>query len=192
MIKLKEQLIFLSIEISNIKDPHLISIGMLTNNGEKIYLERNDYNKDVCSSFVKNNVETQFSSNGFTLNEISKIVFNWLAMLKGRYKIICSKLIEWQLLIDFIEKLPNNIDSNVNLIYNDLELQCILIGMKNKNSRDLTKKIFNIFHLAKQNFYNKNSLSKYHALNNVMALNNAYLVIDCYLKKEIYKSNSLL
>lgn len=46
-------LIFIDTEFTNFLDPRLISVGAVAENGEEVYLELKDYNRNACSGFVK-------------------------------------------------------------------------------------------------------------------------------------------
>lgn len=159
------QFIFIDTEFTDLLDPHLISIGLITEDGKnELYLERNDYDKSTSSPFVKVAVEPLFQTKGFPLHEISAKLFHWLAMLPGKYQIICDYYTDWELFIDVVENLPPNIEPQIALLYAELDTRGTMHGMKTGTILETCVRARNAFHMGMEDYFFTNKLPHHHAL----------------------------
>ena len=190
MNQLKTQYIFLDTEFTDLKDPHLISIGLITEDGKhELYLERSDYDKSSSSAFVKAVVEPLIETRGIPLHEISQKLYHWLAMLpitNCTYKIICDYMSDWEMLIDVVENLPLSIESDVELLYSALEASGTIHGMKSGNIIETCTRARNVFKMGVEDYFYKNKLPHHHALHDARANRFGWLMAMESFKAKTY------
>lgn len=176
----KFQYIFVDTEFTDLLDPHLISIGMVTEDGRnEIYLECSDYDKETESPFVKAVVLPLLQTKGFPINIISQKLFHWLAMLpisNGTYKIICDYMTDWELLIDVVDNLPPSVDPDVELLYSALDTKSTLYGMKTGDIIETSIRARNAFKMGVDEYFYSNRLKQHHALNDAKANRYGWLI----------------
>lgn len=176
----KTQYIFLDTEFTDLLDPHLISIGLITENGKhEIYLERSDYDKSLSSAFVKAVVEPLIETKGIPLHEISQKLFHWLAMLpitNGTYKIICDYMSDWEILMDVIENLPPSIENDIELLYSALDARSTIHGMKTGNIIETCTRARNAFKMGVDDYFYSKKIPRHHALHDARANRHGWLI----------------
>ena len=111
-------LIFLDTEFTDFIDCELISIGMVSEDGQhEFYAERTDYNKGICSDFVLEAVAPHLgksSGAACTREELTQRLWQWFASLPGKVQIATESAHDRDLLWDALsEGLPENLDSSV-------------------------------------------------------------------------------
>ena len=106
-------LVFLDTEFTDSLDCELISIGMVSEDGNfEFYLERNDYPFEWCNSFVRAAVLPQLGRADLALNRTQLIerLTTWFAILPRNVTIACDSFTDWELLLDaFGEIRPTNL-----------------------------------------------------------------------------------
>ena len=106
------KLLFLDTEFTNFIGTELISIGLVSEDGQEFYCEISDYNKKLSSQFVKDVVEPKLNLQKFGVSktEASARLFTWLEELAEDHKICIDYDGDWELLLDLLEDLPGNIE----------------------------------------------------------------------------------
>lgn len=96
-------LIFLDTEFTDSLDCDLISIGMVTEDGQhELYLEHSEYHADWCNSFVHAAVLPQLGSAGpaYDRNQLAARLTAWFATLPRQVTVACDSFTDWELLLD--------------------------------------------------------------------------------------------
>jgi hypothetical protein len=111
-------LIFLDTEFTDFIDCELISIGMVSEDGQhEFYAERNDYNDSWCSHFVREAVLPhlgRFIGAACTQGELTQRLWDWFSTLPNHVQIASDSAHDRDLLWDaFGEGLPGNLDRSV-------------------------------------------------------------------------------
>ncbi len=118
--------IFIDTEFTDFQGPELISIGLVSDNDQKFYGERNDYTRDNCSTFVKEVVLPQLGKRPtciFSKSGLREALQAWLMQFANEGVIICFDFGgDWQLFCDLLDyKIPTWITSmNVFPVIDDL------------------------------------------------------------------------
>jgi len=105
-------LVFLDTEFTDLLDCDLISIGMVSLDGEhSLYLERSDYQADWCSGFVRAAVLPQLGhSSAVDRAELAERLAAWFATLQTDVVVACDNNTDWELLLDAMgEHRPDNL-----------------------------------------------------------------------------------
>lgn len=89
-------LIFLDTEFTDFIDCELISIGMVSDGNHEFYAERTDYDRSLCSDFVREAVlpflgKTPVAS--CSRAELSQRLWNWFATLPGKVQTVQKALV---------------------------------------------------------------------------------------------------
>lgn len=184
MKKQNNQFIFVHTEFSSIEDPHLISIGMITEDGKhELYLERNDYDKKILSPYTKAVVEPLLTTKGYPLHEISQMVYSWLAMLPSmilnvpqNYQIMINYQTDWDLLYDLVENFPRNVDIDPNLIRGQITTEAVIYGMKTGNVKETYNRSLNVYKMARDDYFFTKKEKQHHALSEVRAMRYSWLM----------------
>lgn len=98
-------LVFLDTEFTDFIDCDLISIGMVSEDGQhELYLERSDYRDDWCNEFVRAAVLPLLGHTGTAVNraELADRLTAWFATLPRNVTIACDSYTDWELLLDAI------------------------------------------------------------------------------------------
>jgi hypothetical protein len=111
-------LIFLDTEFTDFIDCELVSIGMVSEDGQhEFYAERTDYTDSWCNNFVREGVLPllgRFPGAACTRDELTKRVWEWFATLPRHVQIAADSTHDRDLLWDaFGEGLPQNLDRKV-------------------------------------------------------------------------------
>jgi len=96
-------LIFLDTEFTDLLDCDLVSIGMVSEDGQhELYLERSDYRADWCSPFVQAAVLPLLGQAGPAVDraELADRLAAWFATLPRSVTIACDSFTDWELLQD--------------------------------------------------------------------------------------------
>lgn len=110
--------VFLDTEFTNLENPELISIGMITEDGEhQLYLEVSDFPLLACSDFV---IETVFPLFGdgksVKAAELRDELNCWFASLPDEITICCDSQYDKALLVRVFEgRLPVNLINWIDL-----------------------------------------------------------------------------
>ena len=105
-------LIFLDCEYTDFIQCDLISIGMVSEDGQhSFYAERSDYEQSWCNSFVRAGVLPLLDvSNVITRTELSSQLCAWFLTLPREVAIGCDDRTDWDLLLDALDgDLPRNV-----------------------------------------------------------------------------------
>lgn len=106
-------LVFLDTEFTDFLNCELISIGMVSEDGQyELYLERVDYPLEWCNQFVRAAVLPQLGQAEPALNraELMKHLAAWFAGLAQNVTIACDSSTDWELLLDALgEMRPTNL-----------------------------------------------------------------------------------
>ncbi|WP_409268561.1 hypothetical protein [Massilia sp. BHUDP2] len=96
-------LIFLDTEYTDLLNCDLISIGMVSEDGQyELYLERSDYERQWCNSFVHAAVLPQLGNAGPALDrdQLAVQLTMWFLTLPRSIAIACDSFTDWELLLD--------------------------------------------------------------------------------------------
>jgi len=105
-------LVFLDTEFTDLLDCDLISIGMVSLDGEhSLYLERSDYRADWCSAFVQAAVLPQLGHvAAVDRAELAHRLAVWFASLPPGVVVACDNSTDWELLLDAMgDHRPDNL-----------------------------------------------------------------------------------
>jgi hypothetical protein len=112
-------LVFLDTEYTDPRDIDLISIGMVTEDGQReLYLERSDYQRTWCNSFVQSTVLPQLGHRGPALDrhQLGAQLAKWLTTLPRNVVIACDSFTDWELLLDALgDARPTNLNGRYDL-----------------------------------------------------------------------------
>lgn len=112
-------LIFLDTEYTDSLNCHLISIGMVSEDGRhELYLERSDFEQQWCNSFVHAAVLPQLGNTGTALDRTQMAVrlTLWFSMLPRSITIACDSFTDWELLLDALGDVhPPNLKGRYDL-----------------------------------------------------------------------------
>jgi hypothetical protein len=163
--------IFLDTEFTNLMNPDLISIGLITEDGNhELYMERNDYDKKSSSQFVREMVEPYLMTNGMRFNEMSARLYVWLDELPDKYQIMVDYPDDWRLFMDLLdEDLPKNIHGEPSYVYPQLETNAVMKGMKDDSMLETIIAVRNSFKDGFSDFFYTFKLPSHHALNDAKA-----------------------
>lgn len=89
--------IFLDTEFTNINYPNLISIGLISNNGETFYAQQTLTEK-WYTPYITQKVLPHLDVSFLPQNEIADQLQNWLKKLDDNFVIYSDKVEDWQLL----------------------------------------------------------------------------------------------
>ena len=108
-------LLFLDTEFTDFIDCELISIGMVSEDGQHVfYAERNDYRREWASDFVRMAVVPYLGYQPEALctrDELKVRLWAWFATLPRRVQIACDSMHDRDLLWDALDEgLPPNLD----------------------------------------------------------------------------------
>jgi hypothetical protein len=112
-------LIFLDTEYTDAVNCDLISIGMVSEDGQhELYVERSDYQAEWCNSFVHAAVLPQLGGNCQALDrhQLAVRLLEWFATLPRSVTIGCDSFTDWELLLDAMAgERPINISGRYDL-----------------------------------------------------------------------------
>jgi hypothetical protein len=94
-------LVYLDTEFTSFEKPELISIGLTTREGHELYLELEDYPRDLCSEFVRRHVVPllgRLPGASCTRSTISNKLKSWLSALPSEHLILFDFVGDWVLL----------------------------------------------------------------------------------------------
>lgn len=98
-------LIFLDTEFTDFIRPDLISLALVSEDGQEFYAERTDYQQDACSSFVRETVLPllgRVSGAACTRSELRQRLHAWFLQLPEPAILIYDFEGDWQLLVKAI------------------------------------------------------------------------------------------
>lgn len=112
-------LIFLDTEYTDSLNCDLISIGMVSEDGRReLYLERSDFERQWCNSFVHAAVLPQLGNAGTALDRTQMAVqlTTWFSTLPRSITIACDSFTDWELLLDALDNVsPSNLTGRYDL-----------------------------------------------------------------------------
>lgn len=112
-------LVFLDTEYTDAINIDLISIGMVSEDGQhELYLERSDYDRSWCNSFVHAAVLPQLGQRGPVLDrhQLGAQLSAWFATLPRSVTVACDSFTDWELLLDALgEVRPANLSGRYDL-----------------------------------------------------------------------------
>lgn len=111
-------LIFLDTEFTDFLDCELVSIGLVSEDGQhEFYAERTDYTDSRCSDFVRDAVLPHLGNipgAACTRSELTRRLWGWFSTLPRHVQIATDSTHDRDLLWDaFGEGLPENLDKSV-------------------------------------------------------------------------------
>lgn len=118
-----KNILFLDTEFTDFINTELISIGLVSACGEhEFYVELNDYRPQVCSEFVRKNVEPMLDlhKHGKSTIQASARLYCWLEELEQQYIICADNMVDWELLNKLLETLPKNIHAEPLMLLPEL------------------------------------------------------------------------
>ena len=115
--------IFFDSEFTNFKDLNPISLGFISENGkDELYLEFNDFKKDSCSDFVKENILTILDGTPKTSHENVIALVSWINQIECHS---ISFISDYQGDIYILAKLLQNQEIHKTISYKLLEKEFI-------------------------------------------------------------------
>lgn len=101
-------LIFLDTEFTNLTQPTLISIGLVADSGEELYLESSEFCHADCSQFVREVVLPQLGKTADATvdrSELKRRILSWLEQFfdRDRVKVVYDYDGDWILLRDVVD-----------------------------------------------------------------------------------------
>lgn len=113
-------MLFLDSEFTDFIDCELISIGMVSEDGQhKFYAEVQDYDRAKCNPYVQSGIWPLLGkSPGAILPrvELAEQLRTWFAGLPRSLTIGCDSYMDWELLVDVLDgDLPPNIKGRLDL-----------------------------------------------------------------------------
>lgn len=113
-------LLFLDTEYTDALDCELISIGMVSEDGQhELYLEIQDFDRAKCNSFVQSAVWAhlgQFPQSVVRKDAIKAKLVDWFSTLPRNVTIACDSFSDWELLLDAMEgERPENLVGRYDL-----------------------------------------------------------------------------
>lgn len=109
---MKPKKAFLDTEFTDFIDCQLISLGIVTEDGQEFYAERTDYNPSACSQFTMAAVLPQLGQEPAavvgTAEQIREALLPWLTQL-GPVEIFVDYSTDWDLLLDLCGELPSTV-----------------------------------------------------------------------------------
>ncbi|MBD8566228.1 3'-5' exoribonuclease [Oxalobacteraceae sp. CFBP 8763] len=106
-------LLFLDTEFTDALDCDLISIGLVSEDGQhELYLERSDYRAEWCNSFVRAAVLPQLGRAGVPceIDGLRSQIAKWLGKFVNPVTVACDSFIDWELLVDILgPERPSNL-----------------------------------------------------------------------------------
>lgn len=119
LIKGATVLIFLDTEYTDAIDCDLISVGMVSEDGQhELYAERSDYRTEWCNSFVHAAVVPQLGGAGPALDrqQLAVRLAEWFATLPRNITVACDSFTDWELLLDALDGArPANLNGRYDL-----------------------------------------------------------------------------
>lgn len=118
-----KNILFMDTEFTDFINTELISIGLVSACGEhEFYVELNDYRPQVCSEFVRKNVEPMLDlhKHGKSTIQASASLYCWLEELEQQYIICADNMVDWELLNRLLETLPKNIHAEPLMLLPEL------------------------------------------------------------------------
>lgn len=108
-------LLFLDTEFTDFIDCDLISIGMVSEDGQHVfYAERSDYRQDWASDFVRMAVQPYLGREACAVcsrEELARRLWAWFATLPRQVRIACDSVHDRDLLWDALDEgLPPNLE----------------------------------------------------------------------------------
>ncbi|MDP3672674.1 MAG: 3'-5' exoribonuclease [Telluria sp.] len=112
-------LIFLDTEFTDFIDCDLVSIGMITEDGQSFYAERTDFNYDWCNDFVRSAVWAHLGADPnakVKRDELRERLVSWFKTLPASVQVAADSFTDWELLIDALDgQKPENLTGYVDL-----------------------------------------------------------------------------
>lgn len=110
-------LIFLDTEYTNPVSRDLISIGLISEDGQHMfYGERSDFDERLCNDFVRSEVLPLLSGDRLSLGQLRPALRAWFQRLPRRVEIACDSHIDFELLHTVLgEEIPTNLVGRFDL-----------------------------------------------------------------------------
>ena len=122
------KLCFIDTEFTDFINTDLISLGAVTEDGKhEFYCELNDYNRKASSEFVRNVVEPLLDLDKFGMSrtQASARFFCWLEELGDEYVLCPDYSGDWEIIVDLLEVLPDNISRTPIMLHQHLNKQIL-------------------------------------------------------------------
>lgn len=109
-------ILFLDTEFTSFEDPALISIGMVSQDGQfQFYSEVCDYDRSSESEFVRTTVLPLLSGENETLQSLKTSISNWFETLPRSVMVACDSDFDRKLFSSLFDKLPENFNGFIDL-----------------------------------------------------------------------------
>lgn len=111
--RLKYMLIFIDTEYTNPSVPELISIGMVSEDGQyQFYAELDDFDSTLCNRFVTENVLPQLNfTYKMSRQELTNKLYSWFLTLPRSITICADDSLDVKLLTDLFVERPLNLNA---------------------------------------------------------------------------------
>ena len=181
------KLIFIDTEFSDFINTDLISIGAVTEDGSKeFYCELTDFNKKVCSEFVREAVLPQldFDKFGMCRHVASAKFYQWLEELGDEYALCPDYSADWECALDLLEDLPSNISKSPIMYFTQLNTLILeKADEMSHHSVEWVLKAKNVRTKAFLDYFEKNPFPKqHHALADAKANRESFIATLDWLK----------
>jgi len=94
--------LFLDTEFTDLLDCELLSIGIVSEDGQEFYAERNDVDLARCGDFARVAVVPQLGQAGAFIGteaEVSSMLRRWLERFEGRVDVCVDHPTDWELFV---------------------------------------------------------------------------------------------
>lgn len=109
-------LVFLDTEYTDFIDCDLISIGLVSEDGQhELYLERSDYERAWCNDFVRAAVLPLLTGPAVDQAQLAARLSTWFASLPGNVTVASDSFSDWELLLDALGQRPANLVGHFDL-----------------------------------------------------------------------------
>jgi hypothetical protein len=156
-------LIFLDTEFTDFIDCDLISIGMVTEDGQHVfYAERNDYKREWESDFVRASVLPHVGKVPAAVcsrDELTQRLWNWFSTLPGQLQIACDSVHDKDLLWG---ALGDGLPPNLSAAHKEIAFLAETPAFRNAASR----------------YYQQEGYPLHHALHDAQALRHGWLASE--------------
>lgn len=173
--------IFLDTEFTSLEEPCLISLGLIADNNQQIYLESNDWQLKRCSNFCNQKVIPLLNKNELASSPkvIETKLTQWLSQFDN-VTIMVDNNIDIRLFVNLFENLPSNINQAYDISdYIKYIAKALWFNSYPNYYEEAATKLINRFFFLTTQYYTINQCDSHHALSDAKA--------NMYAFKEIEK-----
>lgn len=192
--------LFIDTEFSDFLDPHLISLGAVTEDlMNEYYVEISDYDRRLSSSFVREVVEPllDLPKHGKTYMQASLEFGLWLGELAQglpgdeKLYVTVDYATDWELMLDLLQtdlSLLPKVNKAFTLINNDLlhrvVIRCSQLAVPNMNQK--CEGAAEAFGQGLMSYFVENKLPIHHALNDAKANAHGWRNAMTWIEKNVH------